>query len=595
MSTKPVIKYTDRDFESIRKSLIEHAKRFYPDRYNDFNDSSFGSLMFDAVSYVGDIMSFYLDYQVNESFLETALEYNNIRRLSAQMGYKFYGRPSAYGTATFYIVIPADATGEGPKTGYIPLLQKGSLFKSSSGASFILIEDVDFNNPNVEVAAATFDDYTGKTSNYALRSYGQVKSGVKFLTEISVGAAEKFLRIKVGPSIINEIESVYDSEGHQYYQVDNLSQDVVYLETINANVASDGVRSIMKPFVAARRFVVDQDDTGTYLQFGFGSDEEGNLNDISDPSTVVLKFAGKNYLTDSAFDPNELLKTDKFGIAPSNTTLKVTYGSNDSSDVSVAIGQLNSVNSAGLEYPNAQVDLITKSVIKASLEVSNDEVIAANTSMPTSDEMRYRAHASFAAQNRIVTRNDYEIYCYQMPPQFGAVKRASIVNDPGGTNRRLALYVVSEDKNGYLVQTNETIKLNLKTWLQKNKMINDGIDIYDTKIVNFGFSYEFVVDSQYNSLSVMADVDAKLRSLLAEKFYIGEPLYLNKIYSTINKTTGVVDTILVTPEIKSGGSYSSVSINIEDILSEDGSYIRAPNNVVLEIKFFDDDIKGTAV
>jgi len=595
MSTKPVIKYTDRDFESIRESLVEHAKRFYPDRYNDFNDSSFGSLMFDAVAYIGDIMSFYLDYQVNESFLETALEYNNVRRLSAQMGYKFYGRPSAYGTATFYIVVPANSIGEGPKTDYIPILQKGSLFKSSNGASFILTEDVDFNNPNVEVAAARFDDYIGKTSDYALRSYGRVKSGAKFLKEITVGAAEKFLRVKIGPSIINEIESVYDSEGHQYYQVDHLSQDVVYLETTNDNVASDGVRSIMKPFVAARRFVVSQDESGTYLQFGFGSDEEGNLNDVSDPSSVVLKFSGKNYLTDSAFDPNELLKTDKFGIAPSNTILRVVYGSNNSDDVSVAIGELNSVSSVSLEFPNAQVDSITKSVIKSSLETSNDEVITANTTMPTSDEMRYRAHASFAAQNRIVTRNDYEIYCYQMPPQFGSIKRASIVNDPGGTNRRLALYVASEDKNGYLVQTNDTIKMNLKTWLHKNKMINDGIDIYDAKIVNFGFSYEFVVDPQYNSLSVMADVDANLRKLLAEKFYIGEPLYINRLYSTINKTTGVVDTILVTPEVKSGGSYSSVSVNIEDILSEDGSYIRTPNNVILEIKSFDDDIRGTAV
>jgi len=182
-----------------------------------------------------------------------------------------------------------------------------------------------------------------------------------------------------------------------------------------------------------------------------------------------------------------------------------------------------------------------------------------------------------------------------MPPNFGSVKRASIVNDPGGTNRRLALYVVSEDQSEYLVATNDTIKLNLKTWLSKNKMVNDGIDIYDAKIINVGFSYEFVADPQYNSLSVMADVDVNLRNLFSEKLYIGEPIYINQIYSTINKTTGVVDTILVQPEIKSGGSYSSTSLDIEDILSEDGSYIRAPNNVILEIKFFDDDLKGTAV
>jgi hypothetical protein len=593
--TKPIIKYTDRDFSSIRESLIEHAKRFYPDRYNDFNDSSFGALMFDAVSYVGDIMSFYLDYQVNESFLETALEYGNVRRLSSQMGYKFYGRPAAYGTATFYVIIPANLVGEGPNTNYIPVLRKGSLFASTDGASFTLIEDVDFNDPNVELASAIYDDSIGKTTDYALRAYGRVKSGAKFSTEIAAGSSQQFLRVYVGPAIINEIESVYDSEGHQYYQVDNLSQDVVYLETTNENVASDGVRSIIKPFVAARRFVVDQDETGTYLQFGYGSDEETTLNDVSDPSTVVMKFSGKNYLTDTAFDPGQLLKTDKFGISPSNTTLKIVYSSNDATNVSVSIGGLTKVSSATLEFPNSQVDIITKSSILASIEVSNDEVIQANTSLPTSDEMRYRAHAAFAAQNRIVTKNDYEIYCYQMPPQFGSVKRASIVNDPGGTNRRLALYVISEDSNGYFVLTNETIKTNLKTWLQKNKMINDGIDIYDTKIINIGFSYEFVVDPNYNSLSVMADVDANLRSLFSDKFYIGETLYMNKLYSTINKTTGVVDTIKVTPEVLSGGSYSFTSVEIDDLLSEDGSYIKAPNNVVLEIKSFDNDLKGTAV
>ena len=595
MSTKPVIKYTDRDFESIRQSLVEHAKRFYPERYNDFNDSSFGSLMFDAVAYVGDIMSFYLDYQVNESFLETALEYDNVRRLASQMGYKFYGRPSAYGTATFYILIPANAIGDGPNSNYIPVLRNGSLFKTSNGASYVLIEDVDFNNPSVEIAAARFDDSTGKTTHYALRSYGRVKSGAKFLTEINVGDTERFLKIKVGPSIINEIESVHDSEGHEYYQVDNLSQDVIYRETTNQNVANDGVRSILKPFVAARRFVVVQDETGTYLQFGYGSDEEGNLDDVSDPSSVVLKFAGKNYLTDSAFDPNELLKTDKFGIAPSNTTLRVVYGSNNTSNVSAGVGQLNEVSSVSLEFENSQVDLVTRSTIQSSLEVSNDAAIAVSTTLPTSDEMRYRAHASFAAQNRIVTRNDYEIYCYQMPPQFGSVKRASIVNDPGGTNRRLALYIVSENSTGNLTSTNDTIKMNLKTWLQKNKMINDGIDIYDAKIINFGFSYEFVVDPNYNSLSVMADVDANLRSLLSEKFYIGEPFMLNQVYSTINKTKGVVDTVVVTPEIKSGGSYSTESVDIEDIMSDDGTYIKTPSNVVLEIRSLDDDIKGTAV
>ena len=37
------IKYTSRDFNSIKKDLIEHAKRYYPDNYNDFSINSFVS------------------------------------------------------------------------------------------------------------------------------------------------------------------------------------------------------------------------------------------------------------------------------------------------------------------------------------------------------------------------------------------------------------------------------------------------------------------------------------------------------------------------------------------------------------------------
>ena len=68
------IKYTSRDFESIRADLLEHARRYYPNTFQDFNEAGFGSLMLDTVSYIGDILSFYLDYQANESFKESSLQ-----------------------------------------------------------------------------------------------------------------------------------------------------------------------------------------------------------------------------------------------------------------------------------------------------------------------------------------------------------------------------------------------------------------------------------------------------------------------------------------------------------------------------------------
>ena len=108
------INYTDRDFSSIRASLLEHARRYYPTTYKDFNEASFGSLMIDTVAYVGDILSFYLDYQANESFLETAAEYDNVVKLSRAMGYKFNKSPSSYGVCQFFCLVPAIPNTQGP-------------------------------------------------------------------------------------------------------------------------------------------------------------------------------------------------------------------------------------------------------------------------------------------------------------------------------------------------------------------------------------------------------------------------------------------------------------------------------------------------
>ncbi|MDA7494498.1 hypothetical protein N8467_00370 [bacterium] len=595
MPKKPIIKYSNRDFDEIKSALVEHAKRYYPDKYNDFNDSSFGSMLFDSVAYVGDIMSFYLDFQFNESFLETALQKENVRRIAAQMGYKYYGRPSSYGMATFYIKVPSKEIGTGPDDSYTPVLKKGSQIKSSSGANFILLEDVDFNRADVEVVAADYDSATQNTTQWAMRGFGRVKSGARFLKSIDIGSQQSYLKVLIGTSIINEIESCYDSQGNRWYQVDHLTQDTVYLEQPNPNYSTDGTPAVIKPHVAARRFQVYQDDTGTYLQFGNGSEEDLTVKDVTDPSQVVLQKQGRNYITDGAFDPNELLLTNKFGIAPANTTLRIIYGANTQQNVSVGLGQLNQTFETIMEFPNSSNPVgATYDAVKNSLEPSNDEIISNNTIEPTADEMKYRAYACHASQNRAVTKNDYEALCYKMPPNLGSIKRVSVYNDPSGTNRRLALYVLSEDTNGYFVQTNSTIKKNIKVWLQKNKMLNDGIDILDAKIINFSISYEAVIDPTLNSLSVLADVDSRLRELFSVKRYIGENIYLNEMYTTINKTIGVVDTVIVNVKIEDGADYSSLSIDIDNLLSKDGSYIKTPKNCALEMKYLDRDIKGTA-
>ena len=593
---KILVNYTNRDFNSIKEDLEEHARRYYPDTYKDFSENSFGSYILDTVSYVGDMLSFYLDYQVNETFLETAVEYENVRRLARNTGYRFTGRPAAFGLATFYVIIPANTSGLGPDRSLIPILKTGTEVRSTAGTTFVLTEDVDFANAKNEIVAARFDSTTGKPSKYAIRAQGQIKSTVLFRTTVDVGAFTRFRRVLVGGPGIAEIHSVIDSEGHDYYQVDHLSQDVIYINTTNPNAASDGVPQIIKPKVVPRRYVLEQDETGTYLQFGYGTDEEITTSDITDPSQITLKMSGRTYTTDPAFDPTKLLDSNTLGVAPSNTTLTVLFYQNDSDSVNVAQGNLNTIGISSMTFPNA--DGIRDSLqgeVRSSLEVSNDEAIVGNTALPTSEEIRYRTYAAKAAQQRSVTRTDYEAYIYMMPPNFGSVKRAAIINDPSSSNRRLSVYVTSEDENGYLIASNSTIKQNVKSWLNKNKMLNDNIDIYDAKIMNIGFDYEVMVHPTKDKIEVLNSVNRRLRSELSNKMYIGEPFYLTNIYNIINKVDGVVDTTKVTPVLKTGGSYNSAPVTIEEMKSSDGTYLKAPRNVIFEIKFFNTDIRGSAV
>jgi phage-related baseplate assembly protein len=592
---KVLVNYTNRDFNSIKRDLEEHARRYYPESYRDFSENSFGSYVLDTVSYVGDMLSFYLDYQVNESFLETAVEYENVRRHVRNAGYRYTGRPPAFGLVTFYVIVPANTTGIGPNRELIPILKTGSEVKADGGATFVLIEDVNFGDPKNEVVAARFDNNTGKPTHYAIRAKGQVRSTVLYRVSTDVGEFQRFRRIRVGTSAIAEIKSVRDSEGHEYYEVEHLAQDVVFINTTNPNAASDGVPQIIKPKVVPRRFVVIQDDTGTYLQFGYGSDDELTTNDIADPSQVSVKMSGKPFITDYAFDPSQLLDTNTLGVAPANTTITTFFYQNDSDSVNVAAGALSNVVVTSMEFPRDTANRLSlQAQVRSSLECSNEEPIIGNTSVPTSEELRYRTYAAKSAQMRSVTRNDYEAYIYMMPANFGSVKRASVINDPSSTNRRLSVYVVGENGSGSLIPCNSTIKENIKTWLNKNKMLNDNLDIYDAKILNLGFDYEIIVHPSRDKAEVLNSVQQALRTEMSDKMYIGEPFYLTNVFNIINKVDGVIDTTKVVPVLKTGTGYSSAPVGIDDMKSHDGTYLKAPRNVIFEIKNFNTDVRGSA-
>jgi hypothetical protein len=182
-----------------------------------------------------------------------------------------------------------------------------------------------------------------------------------------------------------------------------------------------------------------------------------------------------------------------------------------------------------------------------------------------------------------------------MPPQFGSIKRVRVIRDEDSFKRNLNTYVISEDSEGKLVQTNDSIKKNLKTWLQANKMINDTIDILDVKIANFGVEFRAVGNLENSKYDILSEAEEVLKIYFNRSLEIGEAIFLTDIYTELKKVEGIVDVISVKIVRKTGGRYSDTPLNIENGLSPDGRYIQIPKNVILELKYPDDDIKGVIV
>ena len=590
----PAIKYTSRDFETIKEDLVNYARRYYPDTFKDFNEAGFGALMLDTVSYVGDVLSFYLDYSVNESFLDTAVEYNNILKLGKQMGYKFGGNPTSYGVATLYVIVPALASGLGPDPSYIPIIRRFSSFTAQNGAGFLLNENVNFADPENEVVVARVNEANGNPTHYAIKAYGQVISGRLVEEIVTVGEYQKFLKLELETPNISEIISVQDQEGNEYFEVDYLSQDVIYKSVANRGTNNDTVPSLLKPFVVPRRFTTERDDSFTTLQFGFGSERDTTSDPIIDPSTVILNVHGKDYVSDPTFDPANMLGTDKLGVAPSNTKLRIVCRTNDIDNVNVSTDRLTQVNQATLIFDDeVSLDLALLADVRNSIEINNDEPISGDVTLPTSDELKIRMYDVFAAQNRAVTAQDYKSMAYSMPSEFGSIKRVNIVQDPDSFKRNLNMYVISEDEAGNLTTSNSSIKNNLKTWLNQGRMINDTVDILDAKIINVGIDFVITGDLETNRFLLLDLANQALRDLYNQKFDIGEPFFITDVYKTLQAVQGVVDVNSVKIVQKFGANYSSTYMDLDNRTSVDGKYIDVPKNVIMEIKFPAADIVGS--
>lgn len=584
-----IINYSNRDFQSIKQALIEYAKQYYPESFQDFTDGSVGSMILDAAAYIGDGLSFFLDYQANETFLESAQQFENILKLAREKGYRDTGKPSATGPVDLYISVPASSTG-GPNLNYLPILKKDTTFiVQQTGASYLLLEDVDFGDAeNTEVIVLTVDS-DGIPSNFAIKAKGNIISGALFKQTETIETFENFLKVRIQNPLLSEIISVYDSSGNEYFQVDFLSQNVVY--KFLKNNGSDSTNSPYKmiKFYAPRRFVIENIDGYYYLIFGNGS-----VDSVVDPRNILLDYNSRSYTTEKKIDPKNIIQSDKLGIAPSNTTLTITYRANNSKKMGVSQGSLNRATNPIFEFPSGATSQSIINTVIGSFEVENSKPITNINQTLNAQELKRRAYDAYSSQYRAVTKEDYIYACYSLDPKLGSIKRANIMQDTNSFKRNLNLFVISEDSDGYLATCSQTLKENLKLWLHSQKMINDTVDILDAKIINLGI--EFVVDTnESNKDRVHSLCLTKLIEKLSNKQDIGQSFSIANIYKTLNTIPEVIDAKKVKITLQNGTGYSSSNFDIYGNLSYDGSYIICNKDSIFEIKYPTIDIKGTVI
>ena len=126
-----------RDFSEIRNNLIDFTKNYFPQTYNDFNESSPGMMFMELASYVGDVLSYYTDVQLRESILEQAQEKTNVFTIAQSLGYKPKLNVPARTTLSVYQLVPAQGSGDNvkPNFDYAFDLKEGMVVGSSENGN----------------------------------------------------------------------------------------------------------------------------------------------------------------------------------------------------------------------------------------------------------------------------------------------------------------------------------------------------------------------------------------------------------------------------------------------------------------------------
>tara|TARA_R110001592_G_scaffold195669_4_gene443354 strand:- start:7595 stop:9529 length:1935 start_codon:yes stop_codon:yes gene_type:complete len=638
MATKKVskeVKYLNKDFSGFRDGLLEFAKTYFPNTYNDFNESDPGMMFIEMASYVGDTLSYYMDEQFKESMLAFAEEKKTIYEMAQGYGYK----PRLSSPATVLIdvfqTVPSDPNNvvnekRQPNEDYCMNVLAGMEVTSTNGTIFRTIDDVVFSDSGSmsprEQDIFEVDDEQNITK-WLLKKQAKAVSGTIVTEAVSFGAAEKYKRIALENSPVLEIISVTDSDNNKYHEVPFLAQDTVYSDfqnnTKNSPDLVDG-RSfapfLLKLVKTNRRFKTHiRTDGKTEMRFGSGTSTSSDEEIIPNPSSVGSNLPGTPSFLDTAFDPANFLNTATYGQCPTNTVLTIKYSYGGGVDDNVTSDSIDNITRDTSEFDTSKtLDTNLRSQTQNSIAASNPQPAAGGGGSETIEEVRINALAYFQAQGRAVTKDDFITRIYSLPAKYGNIAKVFILQDEQvaavGQNEAdqdyqanplaLNMYMLGYDNARNLIRLNNAVKENIQIYLSQYRMMTDAIQLKDAYVCNIGLDFAIYTKRGFNKNEVLLNCVSVLKEYFkTDKWQINQPIILADIVSEILSVEGVAtlvkpredstELILVSNRYGtiSGRTYSD---NIYDISAATFNSVVYPSTdpAVFEIKYPDIDIRG---
>jgi len=565
------IGYTSRTFADIRGQLINMARQYYPDIFNDFNDASVGMMLLELNAAVGDMLSVNTDRMFQETQIDFAKERKSVLSMARTFGLKIPGKRPSVTIVDFSVIVPV--FGDTFDISYAPIIKAGSQV-SGAGKVFETIDDIDFSSPFTvggipnRIIIPNFNS-NDILINYTLTKREMVINGYSkiFQRVISSNDVRPFLEVVLPDNNIISIESVITLDGTNYskdptfeqflnldnrwFEMDALAEDKVFIEDNTKITDNAGVRP-GKWLAVTRKFISEYTDLGfKKLIFGGGTQDTSSLCEF-DTNTALINQIG-NFINNMSL-----------GVTPTaNKTMFIKYRVGGGADTNIGP---NTITSLGIVNMNVNGALQTvNNAVKTSLKVNNLFPALGGKGEPSVEEIRNLVKYNFSAQNRAVTIKDYQSRISLMPGKFGVPFRCGVFEE----QNKVKIYVLGLDSNTKLTNSSTSSLIeNITTYLSDYRMLNDYIQVTNGRIINLSFEIDLYVDKKVPQSQIISGVINEVQKLMdINRYEMGDNIYLSPLIETINNVGGVMNVLDIRVFNKVGGgkySLNEISQNYVD-------------------------------